>query len=254
MNEESCTFPGDGGRTVEGFFVSPDGPGTKPALVLIFDIWGLGDHIKSVARRFCQEGYVVLVPDLFTGHLKTQMTTENIMAAFRVMGVPAESRTPEDQAVIKPLLEVLSSESKGGFTRDLEGAFNFLAKQTVVDPTRIGSLGFCFGGGMSARLATAEPQLKACVIFYGENPPIDRVVNIEASVLGLYGGADARITDTVPVFEEAMKDAGKEFEFHIYEGAPHAFFHDGKDTYRPDAASDAWIRVTDFLRRELQNA
>src|SRR2546423_1382069 len=123
MSERSCRFSGDGGRNVDGFLITPDGSGPFPGLVLIFDIWGLGDHIKSVARRFAGEGYAALIPDLYTGDLKTQMTAENISAGFRIMGIPPEQRSPEERAVVGPLLEVLSSQRKEGFTRDLEGAF-----------------------------------------------------------------------------------------------------------------------------------
>ena len=110
------------------------------------------------------------------------------------------------------------------------------------------------GGMVSGSLATLSSDLRAAVIFYGQNPPLERVPDIRARVLGIYGGEDHRITDTVPELEEAMKEAGKSFEYHIYPGAPHAFFNDSRDNHREEAASDAWRRVLAFfdetLRRE----
>lgn len=94
--------------------------------------------------------------------------------------------------------------------------------------------------------------MRAAVIFYGNNPPFERIPDIEARVLGIYGGEDHRITDAAPELEAAMKQAGKGFEYHVYPGAPHAFFNDTRPNYREDAARDAWRRVLEFFGETLK--
>jgi carboxymethylenebutenolidase len=132
---------------------------------------------------------------------------------------------------------------------DLQAARHWLASRTFTRADRIASLGFCMGGSLSARLAARGAPLAACVIFYGENPPSEQIQNIRCPVLGLYGGDDHRLTDHVPAFATAMQRAGRSFEYHVYPGAPHAFFNDTRATYRAEAAADAWTRVLAFLHR-----
>jgi len=90
------------------------------------------------------------------------------------------------------------------------------------------------------------------VIFYGQSPPLDAVPRIGARVLGLYGSEDPGITQTVPAFSEAMVNAGKHFEYHVYPGAKHAFFNDTRPNYQWESATDAWERVVRFLGESLQ--
>ena len=93
------------------------------------------------------------------------------------------------------------------------------------------------------------------MIYYGGNPPnLEDVKNITAPVLGQYGGADEPITSAVPQLEEAMKKHGKSFEYKIYPGAPHAFNSDtSPQSYREDAAKEAWGRTLEFLKKNLQS-
>jgi carboxymethylenebutenolidase len=122
------------------------------------------------------------------------------------------------------------------------------------EPTRgqrIGAVGFCMGGALAGRLACADPQLAAAVVFYGSAPPEDRLERIACPVLGLYGALDARITDAVPALAAAMKARGKRFEPVVYAGAHHAFFNDERPVYDVDAARDATARVLAFLRDPL---
>ncbi|HVA89920.1 MAG TPA: dienelactone hydrolase family protein [Chloroflexota bacterium] len=264
MKDEEVRFGGEQ-RDLDGYLVLPDGERPHPALIVIQEIWGVDDHIRDVCRRFAQAGYAALAPDLYTGELKETMRPENIMAGMAFMrqappevqrdpsrlGAALAERTPEERRALTALMSVMSPERRAGFARDLVGAFGYLASRSEVDPERIGSLGFCLGGGLSFRLATLEPRLQACVVFYGENPPVAAIAAIQAPVLGLYGAEDMRITDSVPDVVRHMAAAGKSFEHHIYEGAPHAFFNDTRPTYRPEAAGDAWSRTLAFLELRL---
>jgi carboxymethylenebutenolidase len=112
-------------------------------------------------------------------------------------------------------------------------------------------MGFCFGGGLTWRLATTDPNLRAAVPFYGSNPPLDAVPNIQAAVLAMYGGEDARVNAGIPDIERTMRAAGKTFEYMIYPGAGHAFFNDTGSSYNADAAADAWQRTLDWFGRYL---
>jgi carboxymethylenebutenolidase len=107
------------------------------------------------------------------------------------------------------------------------------------------------GGGLCALLACTDPRLGAAAIHDGQSPPAERTPQISCPVIGFSGEADPRITDGVPGFAEAMRAAGKSFEYVIYRGASNAFFNDEHATYRVDAARDAWVRTVSFFARYL---
>jgi carboxymethylenebutenolidase len=260
------TFEGQN-RGLDGYLVLPEGGGSGlPAVIVIQEIWGLEDHIKDVARRFADEGYVALAPDLYTGEWSDRLTPERIAAAMRfIRGASQEvqrdpsklegaisGRPQEEQDAIRILRRLLTPEQRQAFARDLLGAVRYLQGRPEVDGERIGSIGFCMGGGISAELATLCPDLRAAVVFYGQNPPPERVGDIRAPVLGIYGGKDRNITGAVPELEEEMKRAGKDFRYHVYPEAPHAFFNDTRPNYRKDAAQDAWKRTLEFFGETLK--
>ena len=116
-------------------------------------------------------------------------------------------------------------------------------------------IGFCWGGGKALMFTTRSKDLAASVVYYGENPePLDQVKNINAPVLGHYGGDDPRITSAVPQLEEAMKQFGKSFDYKIYPGAPHSFNSDDNPrSYREEAAKEAWAKTLDFFKKYLQS-
>jgi len=115
----------------------------------------------------------------------------------------------------------------------------------------VASVGFCMGGGLSALLACEDPELDAAAIFYGSAPPLEKVPAIRCPVTGFYGGLDLRINAGLPAFAKAMAEAGREFTYRVYDGAPHAFFNDTRPSYDVGAARDAYARLLEFLRRSL---
>jgi carboxymethylenebutenolidase len=266
-SEQEVRFMGSD-RELEGYLALPEGDGPFPAVIVIQEIWGLVDHIKDVARRLGDEDYVALAPDLYTGEWREVMSPERIAAGMAFLrGASQEiqrnpsklesaltERPQEERDAIKMLATVMSPQGRFRFAEDLLGAVEYLKGRPDVDGERIGSIGFCMGGAVSGYLATLSPDLRAAVIFYGQNPPLERVSDIRASVLGIYGGEDHRITDPVPELEEAMREAGKGFEHYVYPGAPHAFFNDTRDNYREEAARDAWQRVLAFFDETLRGA
>jgi len=255
------------GRSIEVFaaFPSPHRGGSR-TVVVIHEIFGPDAHIEDVCGRFAARGYVAFAPNLFSGELSKLLTPDNIRLAMQSFAQAppdlrrdpakfaafAASQPPERRPLLEAFGRISSPPVQEGFARDLLAVAAVARARAEVDPDRVGSIGFCFGGAMSARFATVDPALKAAVIFYGQNPPLDQVPAIRASVLGLYGGEDHGITDTVPALAEAMARAGRSFESHTYPGAKHAFFNDTRaSNYDAAAAQDAWQRVLAFFDRTL---
>lgn len=255
------------GRSIDCDVVRPEpGSGSAAAVIVIHEIFGPGAHILDVGRRFADRGYVAVAPNLFSGELQQILTPGNIALAMQSFAQAppdlrrdpakfaafAASQPPERRPVLEAFGRVTSPPVQAGFALDLKAVAERTRRLPGVDPARVGSVGFCFGGAMSARLATVDPALRAAVIFYGQNPPLEAVPAIRASVLGLYGGEDHGITDTVPAFAEAMRAAGRAFDYHVYPGAKHAFFNDTRAAnYHAASAEDAWTRVIGFFGRHL---
>ncbi len=217
-----------GTERVSAFLVTPGASGKHPALVVIHEWWGLNDWVKEQAERLGEQGYVALAVDLYRG----QATSDPSMAHQLARGLP------HDRAL-----------------RDLEAAFNYLASRPDVDSNKIGSIGWCMGGGYSMELAIHEPKLAACVVNYGALPTDPEDINrIQAPVLGNFGAEDRGIPPTaVSNFEKAMENAHKKVNVKIYAGAGHAFENpNNKAGYRPQAAQDAWNRTVSFLAETLK--
>jgi carboxymethylenebutenolidase len=217
-----------GDDTVQGILYAPEGKGPFPALVVIHEWWGLNDWVKEQAAKLADEGYVTLAIDLYRGKVAT--TPDEAHEIMR--GVP-EDRT----------------------ARDLHAAVEFLKSQSSVKKNRIGSIGWCMGGGYSLNVALREPTLAAAVINYGhlaDDPASLKKIN--AAVLGIFGGQDRGIpVDDVKKFEEILKQQGKKIEIVIYPDAGHAFENPNNKTgYRADDAADAWKHTTSFLAGTLK--
>ncbi|MGA8500603.1 MAG: dienelactone hydrolase family protein [Candidatus Sulfotelmatobacter sp.] len=218
-----------GDETVQALLYTPAGKGPFPAIIVIHEYWGLNDWVKDQASKLADQGYVTLAIDLYRG----KVATTPDMAHEIMRGVP------EDRA-----------------KRDLHAAFEFLQSQPNVRKDRIGSIGWCMGGGYSLDVALQEPSLAADVINYGHlaTDP-DAIRKINAPILGLFGGQDHGITpDDVHKFEAIMKQLGKKIDVKIYDDAGHAFENPNNKTgYRPDDAADSWKRTMRFFAETLKN-
>lgn len=265
--EREVSVPADG-RPVDCYLAYPDRtkyPGRRPSVIVVHEIFGPDAHIRDVSRRFADLGYVAAAPDLFTGALHSLLTPANVALAMQAfaqappdlrrdpskLAAFAASQPPERRPILEAFGKISQPNVQAGFARDLLAVARYVRALPEVDPRQVASVGFCFGGAMSARLATEDPELRAAVVFYGQNPPAGAIPKIRARMLGLYGGEDPGITQTVPGFAEEMKTAGKSFEFHVYPGAKHAFFNDTRPQYQRESALDAWDRVTRFLATSL---
>ena len=218
-----------GDETVNAVMYTPPGRGPFPALVVIHEWWGLNDWVKEQASKLADQGYVTLAIDLYRGKVAT--TPDEAHEIMR--GVP------EDRA-----------------NRDLLAASSYLRAQKNVDPRRVGSIGWCMGGGYSLDLALHDPKLEAAVINYGHLATDDAALKkIHAAILGIFGGQDRGIPPAdVNKFEAQLKALGKTAEIHIFPDAGHAFENPGnKQGYRAEDAAQAWKLTVDFLAKNLKS-
>jgi carboxymethylenebutenolidase len=217
-----------GDETVSSYIALPEGAGKHPALIVIHEYWGLNDWVKQQAQNFAKQGYVALAVDLYRG--KVGITPDEAHILMRGL--------PDDRGL-----------------RDLEAAFTYLAERSDVEANKIGSIGWCMGGGWSIKLAEDQPKLAAFVVNYGSLPTDPAIIaKIQAPMLGNFGAEDKGIPpEAVNAFESAMKSDGKSVNIKIYEGAGHAFQNpDNKTGYRPDATADAEKRIDAFFAQSLK--
>jgi carboxymethylenebutenolidase len=262
---------GDGGRH-SGFCAWVErAKGPLPAMVVIQEAWGVDAHIEDVTLRFAKAGYVALAPDLFArdGERPAHFARPRMDALKEFVNTmppaawtdakvrdEALGKLPEpsrsDLAESFAALQTTVMAQVESFVPALVDAAEYLrSSHPVSRGARVGSVGYCLGGGLSGRLACADPKLGAAVIYYGHAPPADRIPGIACPVLGLYGALDARVNAGIADFVAAMQRHGKSFEHHIYEGAPHAFFNDTRPPYHAAASRDAFARTLELLRRAL---
>jgi carboxymethylenebutenolidase len=218
-------YPGPDAEMLTGYLVRPEGDAPLPAVVLIQEWWGLNEHIKDVARRIANEGYVVLAPDLYKGQVATE---------------PDEAR--------KLVMEL----DMAAAVQEILSGMAFLAERGDVASPKVGVVGFCLGGALSLRSALAGGNTGAAVAFYGQPLSPEEAGGVQAPVLGLYGEADSGIpVDAVQAMQEALTAAGVENDFTIYPGAQHAFFNDTRASYNAEAAADAWTKMLAWFEQHL---
>lgn len=253
---------------IDAYLVMPEDSSPHPGIVLIHEIFGLNDHIRDVADRMAREGYAVLAPHLFSSkHVPAGMTAENIQLTMqfmmslppekqRDMGFVQEQLSKYDESkrgAIQSIMGVMFNLPRPKLADELVAGVDYLNSLSSVKAGKIGSVGFCFGGAMSAELACSG-KTAATVIFYGQNPePVERVRNINGPILGLYGAVDKRINEHLHELVKAFVDYDKIFEIVVYRGAAHAFFNNTGRNYNEEAARDAWERVKAFFSKNLQN-
>ncbi len=215
---------------MKAFVAAPQTKDKRPAILIVQEWWGLTEHIKDIARRYAAEGYVAIVPDLYSrlGHA-----------------------LPTDAGEAGKLMNTLKQED--GLT-DLNATVAYLKSVPEVDAAKIGITGFCMGGSYALMLPCVSPEIKAAVPFYGQVPnPDTPIQKLACPVLYLYGEDDGWITKAdVQRLEAALKKYNKAGEIKTYPGAPHAFFRDtDPSVYRPEAARDAWVRTKAFFKQHL---
>jgi carboxymethylenebutenolidase len=215
---------------IMGYLARPAEENPTPVILVSHENRGLTPHIQDVTRRFAKAGYVGLAVDL--------LSRQGGSAAVGPDNVPG----------------ALGTIAPDQFVEDFKAGWQYLQGQPFADAARVGMTGFCFGGGVTWRVATQMPELRAAVPFYGPHPPLEDVPNIQAAVLAVYGGLDSRINSGIPAIEQAMMENNKIYEKLVYENADHAFHNDTGSRYNPDAARDAWEKTLAWFEQYVRNA
>ncbi len=219
------TLKGQDGTEINGELAEPAGTGKAPALVLIQEYWGINDHIRSLADRLAQEGFLVIAPDLYHGKLAKDaaeagalMTALDTSAAVKEIGATAE---------------FLKAHARGN--------------------GKVGVIGFCMGGALALASACHLDGLSAVVPFYGL-PPEEKVdyAKVSAPILMHVAKRDASVTvEKAEAVKKKLEAAGKSITLEIYE-ADHAFVNDTRpEVYDEKNAKLAWSRSVEFLKKNL---
>ncbi|TJZ86699.1 YghX family hydrolase [Paracoccus hibiscisoli] len=222
---EYVTYPSpEGHGAVRAYQVAPAGDGPWPAVLVIHENRGLNPYIEDVARRLAKAGYLALAPDGLT-------------SKGGYPGNDEEGRAL--QAEVDPTL--LMNDF-------FAGAEHLMGHD---DATRVGAVGFCYGGGVCNALAVAYPELGASVPFYGRQAPVADVPKIQVPLLFQFAEIDENVNATWPAYEAALQAEGKTYEAHVYHGTNHGFHNDSTPRYDPEAADLAWQRTLDWFARYL---
>ena len=213
----------------------PEGEGPFAGVIVAMEAFGLNGHIKSVAERIAREGYVVAAPDFY----------------YRAQG---ERVVGYDQ-LPKAIELMMGLPTYDAITADVKAAIDLLEAQKETDRGRIGMTGFCMGGFLTF-LSSCRLPIKAAAPFYGGGIGglLDRADKIACPMLLFFGDQDPFIpNDEVAKIGKTLADLKKTAEVKVYAGAPHGFFCNERDSYRADAAKDAWTRLTTFLAAHLKS-
>ena len=231
LKAEKIEFPSPHGYgKARGYLVHP-APGAKhagalPTILVAHENRGLNPHIEDIARRLALEGFVAFAPD----------------ALFPLGGYPGD----EDQA------RALFAKLDQAKTREDFVAAAGFARARPGSNGKLGTVGFCYGGGIANFLATRLPDLAAAVPFYGSAPPLDQVKAIKASLQLHFASNDDRINASWPPYEAALKAAHVKYEAFTYPNTEHGFNNDTTPRYDPPAAKLAWHRTITFFDRTLR--
>lgn len=226
------------GTILKSWVVYPERSTKTGVVLVIHDIRGMADITRAVGDQLAQDGFIAIVPDFLSGKGPNGGGSESLGTG---VGEAIRSLTP------------------GDVKARLDAAMEY-GKKLPASNGKTGVVGFCWGGARSFGYAAAQPGLNAAVVYYGDAPGASdatletQLANLKAPVLGLYAGNDARINVTVPPTEAAMKNLGKSYAVHTYEGAGHGFMGNqaGAGGANLKAAQQSWPVVVQFFAKNLK--
>jgi carboxymethylenebutenolidase len=208
-----------------------------PVILVVQEIFGVHEHIKDICRRLAKQGYFAVATELYArqGDVSNLKNFQDILKIV--------SKVPDSQVM-----------------SDLDATVAYAKSTGKADITRLGITGFCWGGRIVWLYGAHNPSLKAGVAWYGRlvgdadelhpKHPVDVAGSISSPILGLYGAADQGIpVATVDKMRDALKAGGKTAEIFVYPDTPHAFFADYRQSYRKEAAEDAWKRMLAWFKK-----
>lgn len=228
-----------GDTSFAAYYTYPDDGQKHPGVLLVHDVWGLDDHIKDVAERFVNDGYIVLAPDLISQtDIAKKIDHANLV---------------EKQEKLREAMAPLSSSEFGKETiAKLKACLDYLENDEHTS-LNFFAVGFGFGGTCTYALAIKDARPTAVVSFYGYFPQnVEEVKNIACPILAFYGEKDTKLLEQLPQLEEKMLAYEKDFRYIVYSNTGYAFFNDKNvSTYNKDAADDAWAKTLAFLEEQL---
>ncbi len=229
IRTEEIAYSDTGGKKSVGYLARPVKDGPCPAIILIHEWWGLNDSIRRKADDFARLGYVALAVDLYHGESTTDPNVARQLAG----------KVREDMEAAQ---------------QNLRDAVALLKQSKQVDPARIASIGWCFGGGWSYQMAKNNLGVKASVIYYGFFNPEDDLAKMRAQIIGHFAERDRAITiDNVKEFQARLKTLSGDHEIYIYPNTSHGFASrkGSNPEYNEQAADLAWQRTLEFLQKHL---
>ncbi len=243
MLAETTAIRGHNGDNILSYYARPLGAGPFPSIVLAHHAPGWDEFYRETTRRFAHHGYLAICPNLY--QRAGEGSPEDVAARVRAAG-----GVPDEQAV-----------------GDLDGAIQYARSQPYAT-RKVGLFGTCSGGRHVYLAACRLKNVDAVVDCWGGrvvmskeelNPkapvaPIDLTKDLPCPVLGLFGEEDKSPSpEQVDRQEQALKAAGKTYEFHRYPGAGHGFFYYDRPNYRTEQAIDGWKKVWTFLDKYLKS-
>lgn len=222
MKTETLNLNTSGGATT-AHVARPDNEVTA-AVILIQEWWGINDHIRDLAGRYANEGYLCVAPDLFRG-----VVAKDTEEASKLMhGLAIEDG-------LETIRQAIAEARR---------AYNV---------QKIGITGYCMGGTFALRAACEISELAAAAPFYGDIPPADVLEQLKVPTLFIAGKRDAWINpEKVNQLIEAARKYDLPLEVVTYD-ADHAFFNDTRpEVYDAEAAADAWRRVLGLFSKHLR--
>ncbi len=216
-----------GGTPLRMWVVYPERKEKAPVVIVIHEIFGLTDWVRGVADQLAADGFIAVAPDLLSGKGPNGGGTDAFASRDDVIkavsGLPRSEVDTRLNAVRSYALALPAANGKSA------------------------AIGFCWGGASSFAYAAAQPALDAAVVYYGTTPP--DFSTVKASILGLYGGNDARVNATI---EATTAKLGQSYEPHVFDGAGHGFLRAQGEPANRKAAEQAWPKTLDFLREHTR--
>jgi carboxymethylenebutenolidase len=227
ITTKEISYPGKAGN-LKAWVANPGG--TRPAVIVVQEWWGLNENIKDIARRFADEGYFAIAPDLYSRQGNKVASDPNTAA------------------------ELMGGLKTADGIEDLKSTIGWLRAQSETKSAKIGITGYCMGGSYAMLLPCESKEISAAAPFYGEIPADDKIRNLNCAIFYAYGANDGWIQrPDVERLAADLKKFSKPGEVKIYEGCDHGFFNDTrKDVYAPDAAKDAWQKTLKLFAENLK--
>jgi carboxymethylenebutenolidase len=242
LQAEVVSFKGHNGDTGEAYYARPTRGGKVPGIVVVMHLPGWDEWIIEVTRKFAHHGYAAIAPHLY--FREGPGNPDDVGARVRAAGGVADAQVVGDNV----------------------GAAAYLRAQPNASG-KVGIIGFCSGGRHAYLTACSAPGFDALVDCWGGNvvvddpkllnakrpvAPIDLTEKLACPMIGIFGNDDQNPNrEHVNKTEATLKNLGKDYEFHRYDGCGHAFFNWARPAYRPEQAADGWAKVFAFLKKTI---